>query len=1061
MLKSIDCNQDSKLKNWVTLFLTFLLLFGFQTSIFGQWTQTNLSGNINVLFNHNNNILAGFNGNSRVGITYNNGNNWNDINNGLESNVDVRAFAANDDYIFLGAKGHGVFRALNDGNYNWVNIMSVGSSSLLVRGSEVFAGTNGGGIFYSSDNGNNWNQINNGLTMLYVYALIEHDSYIFAGTYHEGTLNGSGVFRSDDNGQNWISVNNGLSNLSVMSFAANSDYVFVGTNGGGTHRTGDNGDNWISVTGGASTHVLKVICSDIYAGNLNNGGLVRSSNNGNNWQSYTTGLSPSGGLTVTSFAYNDSYIFTGSLGGGVARSLYDCKGSLKGQKFFDANGNGIKDLNETGMPEWIIKLSFTDTLGTNIIYDTTDIEGDYSFSNLSTSYTYNLEEIVKPGWHQTFPSSSNNYEISFGEDSEIDSLDFGNNVDSLSECVDAPFGMVAWYPMDESIGDTAIVDIIGQNHAKPIPGNISSMAGVGPVPGSTLQFLNPKYIVDGSLFYYADAVLNYAQVEDNSSLDFGEGEFTIDAWVYPVVGSQYILPIVDKVSINNCTGFRAFILNGELTFTILDGNLFTTIKAPIEYSKWQHIGLVRSNQNQDKLLIYIDGMLVNHTSTQVQNIDNTADMLIGKPNNIGNQGGQCELPPTYSIGDIAIDELEIFNRALSQSEIISIWNAGSFGKCKLGSINGLKYNDLNGNGIKDDGEPGISNWEIKLNGNSTQTVMTDNDGIYSFNDLSAGNYQVSETNQPGWLQTTPTEPNFYDIDLSTGEKLQGIDFGNIYDSSMACIIWDLVENDLVSYILGDINGQSEIISSGSSFPFMSVFGYNGGQMLWVGNNGWVSGSPDTLRYIEFNTSPNPGHQFTITNLSFDYFDFQLNFNTNILNFQVAYSTDNWFSTVFIGSNPLAYLNTAVSNFNESLNVTVSDQQIFSIRIFPYAVENGIASTPTFAIHRNMKICGTINIVTEVKSDSENILPTEFRLEQNYPNPFNPTTSIEYSVPSSEYVSLKIFDILGNETATLVNEQKDAGKYKVQFNAYNLASGLYIYKIQAGSFTQVRKMLLLK
>jgi len=89
------------------------------------------------------------------------------------------------------------------------------------------------------------------------------------------------------------------------------------------------------------------------------------------------------------------------------------------------------------------------------------------------------------------------------------------------------------------------------------------------------------------------------------------------------------------------------------------------------------------------------------------------------------------------------------------------------------------------------------------------------------------------------------------------------------------------------------------------------------------------------------------------------------------------------------------------------------------------------------------------------------LPTEFALEQNYPNPFNPATSIEYSVQSSEFVSLKVYDILGTEVATLVNEKKEAGKYRVNFDASILSSGLYIYKIQAGSFNQVRKMMLLK
>ncbi len=95
------------------------------------------------------------------------------------------------------------------------------------------------------------------------------------------------------------------------------------------------------------------------------------------------------------------------------------------------------------------------------------------------------------------------------------------------------------------------------------------------------------------------------------------------------------------------------------------------------------------------------------------------------------------------------------------------------------------------------------------------------------------------------------------------------------------------------------------------------------------------------------------------------------------------------------------------------------------------------------------------------SVDEDVIPLNYSLLQNYPNPFNPTTSIKYSVSNNEYVSLKVYDILGNEVANLVNEQKSAGNYSVNFEASNLASGLYIYKIQAGSFNQVRKMMLLK
>lgn len=92
---------------------------------------------------------------------------------------------------------------------------------------------------------------------------------------------------------------------------------------------------------------------------------------------------------------------------------------------------------------------------------------------------------------------------------------------------------------------------------------------------------------------------------------------------------------------------------------------------------------------------------------------------------------------------------------------------------------------------------------------------------------------------------------------------------------------------------------------------------------------------------------------------------------------------------------------------------------------------------------------------------EILSPEEFILEQNYPNPFNPVTVISYQLSVNSYVTLKIFDILGKEVETLVNEQKQAGSYKVQFNASHLASGVYLYKLQAGSFTAVKKFVFMK
>lgn len=98
-------------------------------------------------------------------------------------------------------------------------------------------------------------------------------------------------------------------------------------------------------------------------------------------------------------------------------------------------------------------------------------------------------------------------------------------------------------------------------------------------------------------------------------------------------------------------------------------------------------------------------------------------------------------------------------------------------------------------------------------------------------------------------------------------------------------------------------------------------------------------------------------------------------------------------------------------------------------------------------------------ITGIKE--EDYIPSTFSLEQNYPNPFNPETRITYHLPQSEKVILKVFDILGREIATLVNEEKSAGSYDVSFNASQLSSGVYLYRMQAGKFSQVHKMIYLK
>jgi hypothetical protein len=103
---------------------------------------------------------------------------------------------------------------------------------------------------------------------------------------------------------------------------------------------------------------------------------------------------------------------------------------------------------------------------------------------------------------------------------------------------------------------------------------------------------------------------------------------------------------------------------------------------------------------------------------------------------------------------------------------------------------------------------------------------------------------------------------------------------------------------------------------------------------------------------------------------------------------------------------------------------------------------------------------TVNQVTEVPPENE-IVANDFKLYQNYPNPFNPATIINYAIGSNQFVQLKVYDVLGNEVTTLVDEEKPTGTYEVSFDANALASGIYFYQLKAGNYIETKKMVLIK
>jgi hypothetical protein len=132
-------------------------------------------------------------------------------------------------------------------------------------------------------------------------------------------------------------------------------------------------------------------------------------------------------------------------------------------------------------------------------------------------------------------------------------------------------------------------------------------------------------------------------------------------------------------------------------------------------------------------------------------------------------------------------------------------------------------------------------------------------------------------------------------------------------------------------------------------------------------------------------------------------------------------------------------------------------------IFVSNTQEQIALQPgEFHIYTTVKLpTPEVGILLGLEDSEIADAPTEYALQQNYPNPFNPTTTIRYSIINPDVVKIKIYDVLGREVRTLVNEFKQVGTYELQFSANGLASGIYLYRIESGSFVETKKMILLK
>ena len=479
-------------------------------------------------------------------------------------------------------------------------------------------------------------------------------------------------------------------------------------------------------------------------------------------------------------------------------------GSISGTKFNDLNENGVKDTGEPGLSGWTINIS-----GVASGSAVTDGNGDYSFTNLEGG-TYTISEVQQSGWMQTLPASSGSYSVSITSGGPITGKDFGN----------FQLGSISGTKYDD------------QN------GNGIREGGESGLSGWKIRLLRGITQIDSMI---TDVNGNYSFSNLTAGTYTVKEEFQ-NGWIqtYPHSQGNYTVIIISG---SNITG-KDF------------GNFQTSGIAGIKFQDLNANGIKDSGEvglSNWRIRLFLESVHVDSTLT-----DSAGAYLF-----TGITAGTYTISEALQNGWLQSfpDSPGTHTVALSSGGSASDKN---FGNYQLGSISGMKFNDINGNGVKDAGEPALSGWRIHLNGSKVDSVLTDVDGNFTFNNLKPGTYTLSEVIQSGWGQSYPASPGTHTVILTSGSVHAGMNFANYQISSVAGTKF----NDING------NGIKDAGEPGVSGWLIRLSGAKSGSMVTDGNGNYsfTNLRPGSYTISEESRSAwdqtfpiSPGtHSFTIT-----------------------------------------------------------------------------------------------------------------------------------------------------------------------------------------------------
>ena len=662
--------------------------------------------------------------NSGVFLSTNDGDSWTQVNTGLASG-EVHSFAESGANLFAGINGGGVFLSTNSGTtWTAVNsgLMNKNVQTLLVNGTNLFAGTSGGGVFLSTNNGTSWTAINSGMIHTQVYSLAMSGTNLFAGTY------GAGVFLSTNNGTSWTAINSGLTNTNVFSLDISGRNIFAGTYGGVFLST-NNGTSWTAVNSGLTNtkvHSLAVGGTNLFAGTYG-GGVFLSTNNGTSWTGINAGLANS---NIWSLAVSGTKLFAGTFGSGVwRRSLSEIVSPSilvwtpdGGESW---KGGTTRNITWTSTLVTNVKIEYStnngggwDTVATSLPASA----GSYAWIVRNTPTTQAMVRISDASNALTYDLSDVTFTITPPDDTTL----------------------VAYYPFNGNANDES--------------GNGNDGIKIGGIAWDTSRSGDPH----GAAHF--DGISGMIRSGDSINLT-GNSPRTLSCWIN--------LDTLKDMS--NIMGWGTVAHSGGLCYLKEQNGFpfFHGYNMDFQGGRFGIHGWHLLTFTYDSAIakLYLDMSLI---GTRLCTLSTVATRLnIGFDSLLDDGGFNRHLKGK-------IDDIRIYNRALSAGKIDSLYHEGGWSFAYVG---GIVFNDINSNGMLDSMDVGLANWKVYLK-NSMGIVLdsstTGLNGSYHFNVPSGGNFLVSEYLDTSWIQTSPSGTGSYPVTISLGDFFTGKNFGNTF-----------------------------------------------------------------------------------------------------------------------------------------------------------------------------------------------------------------------------------------------------------------------------------------